>query len=304
MRLVTSIFLLLTVLATVVLAWQKEDHEIFDLVSAVENSEGKGTTFYSWLDVPATASAVDIARAYRKLSVKMHPDKNPNVKNAHERFARLGVVSSILRNPESRERYDFFYKNGVPKWRGTGYYYSRFRPGLGTVSLFLIIISSILQYVIQGINYKSDSKRVQHIIKEARLAAWGAKLVPVPGQRKVKVNLGVQRDEDGRPEGSKYIDVVVEGDSVYFLDTASGAMHLINDSIAVKPAFKNTWFIKLIGKYVVYRPTQRAEAKDSTERTSEDESSDSVGDVASEKLVKHQPATKTGGKRRKAARKH
>jgi DnaJ homolog subfamily C member 1 len=135
------------------------------------------------------------------------------------------------------------------------------------------------------------------------------------------VNLGVQRDEDGRPEGSKYIDVVVEGNSVYFvrpflfkhcsntdvvpkLDTASGAMHLINDSIAVKPAFKNTWFIKLIGKYVVYRPTQRAEAKDSTERTSEDESSDSVGDVASEKLVKHQPATKTGGKRRKAARKH
>ena len=27
--------------------------------------------------------------------------------------------------------YDFFYKNGVPVWRGTGYYYSRFRPGLG-----------------------------------------------------------------------------------------------------------------------------------------------------------------------------
>ena len=28
-------------------------------------------------------------------------------------------------------RYDFFYTNGVPKWRGTGYYYSRFRPGIG-----------------------------------------------------------------------------------------------------------------------------------------------------------------------------
>jgi hypothetical protein len=40
-------------------------------VSAVENSEGKGTTFYSWLDVPATASVADIARAYRKLSVKI-----------------------------------------------------------------------------------------------------------------------------------------------------------------------------------------------------------------------------------------
>ncbi|KAF8351380.1 hypothetical protein F5887DRAFT_937177, partial [Amanita rubescens] len=230
MRLVSSLLLLLTVLATVVLA--QEDHEIFDLVSAVERSEGKGTTFYSWLDVPSTASAADIARAYRKLSVKTHPDKNPNVKNAHERFARLGV--------ESRERYDFFYKNGVPKWRGTGYYYSRFRPGLGTVSVFLIILTTALQYVIQSINYRSDSQRVQHIIKEARLAAWGTKMVPLAGQRKVKVNLGVRRNEDDRPEGSKYIDAVVEGDAVYFLDTSSGGMHLIDDSIAVKPALKNT----------------------------------------------------------------
>ena len=31
----------------------------------------------------------------------------------------------------STTSYDFFYKNGVPVWRGTGYYYSRFRPGLG-----------------------------------------------------------------------------------------------------------------------------------------------------------------------------
>lgn len=27
-------------------------------------------------------------------------------------------------------RYDHFYKNGVPRWRGTGYYYSRWRPGM------------------------------------------------------------------------------------------------------------------------------------------------------------------------------
>lgn len=46
------------------------------------------------------------------------PDKNPGVKGAHERFSRLGVISTILRNEESRKRYDFFYKNGVPKWRG------------------------------------------------------------------------------------------------------------------------------------------------------------------------------------------
>ena len=83
-------------------------------------------------------------------------------------------------------------------------------------------------------------------------------------------------------------------------------MHLIDDSTAVKPAFKNTWFIKLI-KYGIYRlRTGKREVKDSAERVGEeeDESSDSVENVATEKLAKHQPATKTGGKRRKAARKH
>jgi hypothetical protein len=34
------------------------------------------------------------------------PDKNPGVKNIHDRFARLGVIAQILRSPEGRERYD------------------------------------------------------------------------------------------------------------------------------------------------------------------------------------------------------
>jgi hypothetical protein len=49
----------------------QEDHEIFDLVSALEAAEGKGTTFYSLLDVPPTASTLQIAKAYRKLSMKI-----------------------------------------------------------------------------------------------------------------------------------------------------------------------------------------------------------------------------------------
>jgi DnaJ family protein C protein 1 len=71
----------------------------------------------------------------RWLTLPLSPDKNLGVKNIEERFARLGVVGTILRNPESRKRYDFFYKNGVPKWRGTGYYYARFRPGVGVRQL-------------------------------------------------------------------------------------------------------------------------------------------------------------------------
>ena len=47
----------------------QQDHEIFDLVSELEAAEGKGTTFYSWLAVPHTASTADIAKAYRKKSM-------------------------------------------------------------------------------------------------------------------------------------------------------------------------------------------------------------------------------------------
>ncbi|KDR83660.1 hypothetical protein GALMADRAFT_235985 [Galerina marginata CBS 339.88] len=245
MRLFSFTFALLAVLATTVLAWEKEDHEIFDLVTELEGAEGKGTTFYSWLDVPFTATTNEIAKAYRKKSMVLHPDKNPNVKGIHERFARLGVISTILRNKESRERYDFFYKNGVPKWRGTGYYYSRFRPGLGSVFVFLTILTSGLQYVIQRINYRKDLERIDFITGKAKAAAWGPKMIPVNGQRKVRVNLGDARDEDGEVLGTKWLDMIVEDSHVYLLEP-SGDMHLIDSSTALRPAIGNTWFLTLL----------------------------------------------------------
>jgi len=238
---------LLAVLATAVHAWTKEDHEIFDLVSALEGAEGKGTTFYSWLDVPSTATTPEIARAYRKKSVQLHPDKNPGVKGIHQRFARLGVISTILRNAESRKRYDFFYKNGVPTWRGTGYYYSRFRPGLGTVFVFLTLLSSALQYIIQRLNYKRDLKRVDHIVREAKMAAWGQKMTPVEGRRKVKVNLGgpPRLDEEGNVILGKSIDMVVESNGdVHIFD--DGHLIPVNATTAIRPTVQNTWFLSLM----------------------------------------------------------
>lgn len=115
-------FFIVALFVLIAAAWTDQDYEIFDLVTAIEASEGKGTTFYSWLDVSPTASTNEIARAYRKLSMQLQcvltplisfhsansrssPDKNPKDKKIHERFARLGVVSTILRNAESRERF-------------------------------------------------------------------------------------------------------------------------------------------------------------------------------------------------------
>ncbi|KAF7775992.1 hypothetical protein Agabi119p4_4385 [Agaricus bisporus var. burnettii] len=310
------LFTIFAVLVAAVFAWEKEDHEIFDLVSALEASEGKGTTFYSLLDVPPTASTSQIAKAYRRLSVKIHPDKNPGVKNAHERFARLGVIANILRNKASRKRYDFFYKNGVPRWRGTGYYYSRFRPGLGTVLVFLIMVTSGLQLLIQRINYKKDLARIELITRRAKRAAWGPKLVPLAGQRKVRVSLGQEYDEDGFVDNSRSIEMVVEGQDVYIFDD-DGELQPIDNSTATTPSFGNTWFIALV-KSVYHKLTSKEKSDDVIQHPdvdtsagfdvsdSSDETSDTTGSgtntpkESTEKLNKRMvPVEKAGGKRRK-----
>ncbi|KAL0949479.1 hypothetical protein HGRIS_009532 [Hohenbuehelia grisea] len=313
-------FALLALLATSVLAWEKEDHEIFDIVSELEASEGKGTTFYSWLDVPSTATTPEIARAYRKLSMQLHPDKNPNKKNAHERFARLGVISTILRNEESRKRYDFFYKNGVPKWRGTGYYYSRFRPGLGTVLVFLIFVTSGMQHIVQRMTYSTDLKRVQRIISDAKLQAWGPKMIPLEGEKRVKVNIGSpQYDEDGYPVPSnRQIMMVVRGQEV-FIRNPDGSEEPVNESTASKPALSNTWFISLvkfafssaIGRFVPSKKGNDGDAydgdvKEALEIDDTDDGSTSASETRSgtaTPLEGRLAAVKAGGKRRKAVRK-
>ncbi|KAF5321903.1 hypothetical protein D9619_000778 [Psilocybe cf. subviscida] len=306
MKLFALFFAFLAVLFTTVSAWEKEDHEIFDIVHALEEAEGKGTTFYSWLDLPPTATTSEIAKAYRKKSITLHPDKNPEVKNIHERFARLGVISSILRNQESRKRYDFFYKNGVPKWRGTGYYYSRYRPGLGAVLFFLTFFTSGLQYTIQKMNYKRDLERIEYIVEKAKAAAWGPKMVPIAGKRKVRVGLG---GEGGDVSPSKFLDLIVEDSKVYLLEP-SGDMHPLDASTAAQPSLKSTWAIstvlglveKVTGKKVDTAEVAETAAK-GFEVVSDDEDSttgsEAAGSVKSAGSGRTGPTSKAGGMRRK-----
>lgn len=315
MKFFSVVFTVLTVLfaSIQVFAWDNLDHEIFDMVSELEAAEGKGTTFYSWLDVPSSASTSDIAKAYRKKSMVLHPDKNPGVKGVHERFARLGKVSTILRNKEKRTRYDFFYKNGVPKWRGTGYYYSRFRPGLGTVFTFLIILSSGIQFMVQSMNYKRDLERIETIIGKAKAAAWGPKMIPLTGQRKVKVNVGGDaHDEDGY-SNARWIDMVVDGSDVYVFDD-NGDQVPLNSETAPRPALMKTWFISLVSGLVAKATGKSAKATDATTNgdaeASDDEASSATGSDApgsgtntpGGSKTTYAATTKAGGKRRKVVK--
>lgn len=67
--------------------------------------------YYKVLGVDKNASNEDIKKAYRKLARKLHPDLNPNDKEAHAKFQRLNEANNVLSDPEKRKKYDKYGKD-------------------------------------------------------------------------------------------------------------------------------------------------------------------------------------------------
>jgi molecular chaperone DnaJ len=73
--------------------------------------------YYEVLGVSKSASADDIKRAYRRMAMKYHPDKNPDNKEAEAKFKECAEAYEVLSDPEKRQRYDQFGQDGL---RGAG----------------------------------------------------------------------------------------------------------------------------------------------------------------------------------------
>lgn len=66
-----------------------------------------GVDYYSVLKVPKTATEDDLKKAYRKLAMKWHPDKNPNnKKEAEAKFKQISEAYEVLSDPQKRQIYD------------------------------------------------------------------------------------------------------------------------------------------------------------------------------------------------------
>lgn len=138
-----SIFIITIYLISPARAWDNEDLEVFDVVDAVNNQN-----FYTLMGIKQDASLSEIKRAFRNLSVVMHPDKN-DAPDANEVFRNLVAVYEVLKDPVKREKYDNVLKNGMPNWRSAVYYYRKARKmGLAEGATLLFIIITVCQYVV------------------------------------------------------------------------------------------------------------------------------------------------------------
>lgn len=67
--------------------------------------------YYKTLGLEKTASADDVKKAYRKLARKLHPDLNPDDKDANLKFQQLNEAYEVLSNEENRKKYDAYGEN-------------------------------------------------------------------------------------------------------------------------------------------------------------------------------------------------
>lgn len=76
--------------------------------------------YYEVLGVDKNASPDDLKKAYRKLALKYHPDRNPGDKEAEEKFKEAAEAYDVLSNPDKKARYDQFGHAGLDGMGGMG----------------------------------------------------------------------------------------------------------------------------------------------------------------------------------------
>jgi DnaJ family protein C protein 25 len=104
---------------------------------------------YDLLGVPTSATASDIKKAYYKLSLKHHPDKNPDPETK-EKFQKIATAYEILKDEVKREQYDYAIAHPEEFFYNTARYYQAYygpQADLRAVLVGILVILSFFQFL-------------------------------------------------------------------------------------------------------------------------------------------------------------
>jgi len=122
------------------------------------------------------ASAQQIKKAFRNLSLTLHPDKN-KAEDANIQFRNIVAVYEVLKDPSKREKYDKVLKEGLPNWKSALYYYRRVRKlELLEGSIIIFVIFTLGQYLFAWASFLEKKYTVEHILE--------SKMKKVPKKKK------------------------------------------------------------------------------------------------------------------------
>ncbi|GMS88995.1 hypothetical protein PENTCL1PPCAC_11170, partial [Pristionchus entomophagus] len=165
-------------------AWDQQELGMYDLIEEVNQN------FYELFGIEPTATTQEVKKAYRKMSLEWHPDRN-SADNAAEKFRQVVGVYEVLKDASMREKYDSVLENGMPDWRSGIYYYRRYRKMGGAEASLLLFIA------LSGGHY---------------LMLWGSFFEKrlVENQRRVKTKKGENRKLAEEEEAARKEQVLSE----------------------------------------------------------------------------------------------
>eukprot|EP00794_Sanderia_malayensis_P003334 gene3334-3823_t len=246
-----------------VFGYDPVDFEIYDLVEEV----GIQNSFYSLLEIEQSASTSEVRRAYRKLSLVLHPDKNDSP-DADVKFRQLVSVYEILKDAEKRNKYDDVLKNGLPDWRQPIYYYRKVKKmGLAELAVLLLVVLTIGHYIVSWAVYLEKAFELEEI------------MAPIKKRREKK-----------RAKGKLTQDDIDTSDTVHILETNLGYK---------KPSLKTLFpilmyhwtvaFVKAVPGWVKDMKDKYEQYKEEKRQMKEDEEQEKTIEVKERPKKKKQP---------------
>lgn len=178
----------------------------------------------------------------------------------------------------------------MPRWRGTGYLYSRFRPGLGSVTVILLLIGAGMQYIAGQINYHQERRKILQFVSDARnQMIHDAPKGRAPTLGRTYIEVG-QRNMRCEVKGDNYL--------VVYPDERTGEPVHLNTEWVAKPTVSGL-FIVAWPKRLIYKILNKKEEveEEIVEESVDEEEEEAKASTASGKQTKKLLRKRGGGEK-------